>query len=311
MAESQLTTEQQVVSMWKLGGLTPLELGKRVWKEIDHDNVTGRASELAYNFLMAIFPLLLVLLAVLGIFAARGTQLRDALFNGLANVVPGSAWQLVSKTLDEVVKSSGGGKLTFGIVLTLWSAAGGTSTMMSALNEAYHIRERRPWWKVRVVSVGLTLAISVLILSALAVVLFGNHIATIAGAKFGLGDAVVIGWKVLEWIAALFFVSMAFALVYYFGPDVEEQHWYWITPGSFIGVGLWLTASFGFRVYLHFFNSYSKTYGSLGAVIILLLWFYITGLAFLVGGEINSEIEQAAAHRGHPEAKAEGERVAA
>ena len=152
MAESQLTTEQQVVSMWKLGGLTPLELGKRVWKEIDHDNVTGRASELAYNFLMAIFPLLLVLLAVLGIFAARGTQLRDALFNGLANVVPGSAWQLVSKTLDEVVKSSGGGKLTFGIVLTLWSAAGGTSTMMSALNEAYHIRERRPWWKVRVSS---------------------------------------------------------------------------------------------------------------------------------------------------------------
>ena len=150
-----------------------------------------------------------------------------------------------------------------------------------------------------------------LILSALVVVLFGNHIAAIAGAKFGLGDVVVIGWKVLEWIAALFFVSLAFALVYYYGPDIEEQHWYWITPGSFIGVALWLTASFGFRVYLHFFNSYSKTYGSLGAVIILLLWFYITGLAFLVGGEINAEIEQAAAHRGHPEAKAEGERVAA
>src|SRR5436190_7706137 len=251
MAESELTTEQQVVSMWKLGGLAPIQLAKRVWAEIDHDNVLGRSSELAYNFLMAVFPLLLVLLALLGIFASRGTALRDALFNGLANVVPGSAWQLVSKTLNEVVKASGGGKLTFGIVLTLWSASGGTSTMMSALNEAYHLRERRPWWKVRVVSIGLTLAISVLILSALAVVLFGNHIATIAGAKFGLGDVVVIGWKVVEWIGALFFVSVAFALVYYFGPDVEEQHWYWITPGSLIGVGLWLIASFGFRIYLH------------------------------------------------------------
>jgi membrane protein len=311
MAESQLTTEQQVMSMWKLGGLKPLELGKRVWREIDHDNILGRASELAYNFLIAIFPLLLVLLTILGMFASRGTQLRDTLFTGLASVVPGSAWDLVSKTLNEVINSSGGGKLTFGIVLTLWSASAGTSTMISALNEAYHIRDRRPWWKVRLIAIGLTLAISLLVLSALVVVLFGNHIAASLGAKFGLGDVVVIGWKVVQWIAALFFVSLAFALVYYFGPDVEEQHWYWITPGSFIGVGLWLAASFGFRVYLHFFNTYSKTYGSLGTVIILLLWFYITGLAFLVGGEINSEIEQAAAHRGHPEAKAEGERVAA
>lgn len=311
MAESQLTTEQQVMSMWKLGGLKPLELGKRVWREIDHDNILGRASELAYNFLIAIFPLLLVLLTILGMFASRATQLRDTLFTGLASVVPGSAWELVSKTLNEVINSSGGGKLTFGIVLTLWSASAGTSTMISALNEAYHIRDRRPWWKVRLIAIGLTLAISLLILSALAVVLFGNHIAATLGAKFGLGDVVVIGWKVVQWIAALFFISLAFALVYYFGPDVEEQHWYWITPGSLIGVGLWLAASFGFRLYLHFFNTYSKTYGSLGAVIILLLWFYITGLAFLVGGEINSEIEQAAAHRGHPEAKAEGERVAA
>jgi membrane protein len=130
------------------------------------------------------------------------------------------------------------------------------------------------------------------------------------GETLGLGAIAVFAGKVLVWPLALAFVVISFSLVYYFGPDVKEQHWYWITPGSLIGVLLWLLASFGFRVYLHFFNSYSKTYGSLGAVIILLVWFYVAGLTFLLGGEINAEIEHAAAHRGHPEAKAEGQKAA-
>ena len=109
---------------------------------------------------------------------------------------------------------------------------------------------------------------------------------------------------------ALAFVVIAFAVIYYFGPDVKERHWYWITPGSVVGVALWAIASAAFRGYLHFFNSYSKTYGSLGAVMILMLWFYITGLAFLVGGQINSTIEHAAAEHGHPEAKSVGRKAA-
>ena len=126
-----------------------------------------------------------------------------------------------------------------------------------------------------------------------------------------MGLAFALAWKGLALLAALFFIVFSFSLIYYYGPDLEEQHWYWITPGSLIGVALWLAASFGLRIYLHFFNSYSKTYGSLGAVIILLLWFYLTGFAFLVGGEVNAVIENAAAERGHPEAKAEGEKKAA
>jgi membrane protein len=118
-------------------------------------------------------------------------------------------------------------------------------------------------------------------------------------------------WKALEWPIALMFVVLSFSLIYYFGPDLKEQHWYWITPGSLFGVLVWLIASFGFRGYLHFFNTYSRTYGSLGAVMILLVWFYVTGLAFLIGGEINAQIEHAAAERGHPEAKAEGQKQAA
>jgi len=142
-------------------------------------------------------------------------------------------------------------------------------------------------------------------------VLSGGYLANIAGAHFGLRTYAIIGWKVAQWVVAAAFITFSFSLIYYFGPDVKEQHWYWITPGSVLGVLLWIAVSFGFRLYLHFFNSYSRTYGSLGAVMILLMWLYVTGFSFLVGGEINAQIEHAAARRGHPEAKAPGEKKAA
>jgi membrane protein len=209
-----------------------------------------------------------------------------------------------------VIKNSGGGKLTLGLILALWAGAGGMSSLMSGLNAAYNVRDGRPWWKKRLIAIALTLGISILVIAALFIVVAGGSVAEFVGAKLSLAGITVIAWKIVQWPVALAFIILAFALIYYFGPDLKEQHWYWITPGSLIGVLLWLATSFGFRVYLHFFNSYSKTYGSLGAVIILLLWFYVTGLSFLIGGEINSEIEHAAAERGHPEAKHEGQKAA-
>jgi membrane protein len=170
--------------------------------------------------------------------------------------------------------------------------------------------ESRPWWKVRLIALGLTTAISALVIAALALVLFGGYATELAGAKLHLGSLLVVSGKVLQWPAALFFITLSFSIIYFFAPDIEEQHWYWITPGSIVGVFVWLAVSFGFRAYLHFFNSYSKTYGSLGAAIILLIWFYVTGSAFLIGGEINAQIEHAAARRGHPEAKGTGEKTA-
>ena len=311
MEDSVLNTEQQVKTIWHLGGMKPMALGKRVWSEIDHDNVLTHAAALAYNYLGSLFPLLLFLTALLGFFAARGSQLRDLLFNALQQLIPGGASQLISTTMNEITKAAGGGKMTLGIVLGLVSASGGMSTMISSLNAAYDIRDSRPWWKPRGIALALTTALIVLMTTALFIVLFGSRIANHLAHAGWIGPVVHIGWMVLQWPAALFFVTVSFALIYYYGPDLHEQHWYWITPGSLVGVTLWLIASFGLRLYLHFFNSYSKSYGSLGAVIILMLWFYITGLAFLMGGEINSEIEHAAARRGHPEAKAEGEKKAA
>jgi membrane protein len=311
MTESRLSTAEQVASLWTLGGLSVSELSARVWRAFSDNFLLDRAAALAFNFILALFPLLLFLLAVLGIFASRGTALRDNLMQYLSQVLPPAAFQVVSHTLAEVARTSGGGKLTLGIVLTLWFASGGMASMISALDGAYEVRENRSWFKVRATAVVLTVAISILVISALLVILAGSYVVNVLATHYGLGEAAVIAWRIAEIIVALLFVSVSFSLIYYNGPDLEEQHWYWITPGSVIGVLLWVAASFGFRAYLHFFNSYSRTYGSLGAAMILLMWLYITGLAFLVGGEINAQIEHAVAVRGHPEAKAPGEKKAA
>jgi len=310
MGKSRLTTAEQVSSIWALGGLTVPQLMKNVWDRISRDDVLGRAGQLAYNFFLAIFPLLLFLISIFGLLASRGTALRTQLFNALGRALPPDAFRLTSKTVNEIIASSGRGKTIFGALFFLWSATIATATMMSVLNAAYHVYDSRPWYKVRAEALGLTLCLCILVIVGLTVVLFGGQFATILSAKVG-GGAIVMVWQVVQWILALSALSLAFSLIYYFGPDVKEQHWYWITPGSVVGVLLWFLSSLGFRAYLHFFNTYNKTYGSLGAVIILLLWFYVTGLAFLLGGEINAAIEHAAAERGHPEAKAEGEKKAA
>ena len=169
-----------------------------------------------------------------------------------------------------------------------------------SLNAAYDVAETRSWWKRRAIAVGLTVALSVLIVAALTLVLGGSKIADYFAGKYGFGAVFTITWKVLQWPIALAFMLLAFALIYYFAPDLRDQDWKWLTPGSAAGVALWLLVSFAFKAYLHFFDSYSKTYGSLGAVIVLMLWLYLLGLAVLAGGEINSEIENAAAAEGEP-----------
>ncbi len=310
-SESKLSTQQQISSLWSLGGLSIRELGRRVYRGIFDDYLLDRASALAYNFILALFPLMLFLLAVFGIFASHSATLRLNLFNYLGQVLPPAAFEVINRTLAEVTRNAGGAKLTVGIVLTLWFAAGGMSSMISGLNGVYEVREARSFVKVRLTALALTCAISILIMSALAAILAGDFVANYVGSYFGLREAIVVAWRAAQIVVALAFVVCSFSLIYYNGPDLEEQHWYWITPGALIGVLLWVAASFAFRAYLHFFNSYSKTYGSLGAAMILLMWLYITGFSFLIGGEINAQIEHAAAMRGHPEAKDPGEKKAA
>jgi membrane protein len=165
------------------------------------------------------------------------------------------------------------------------------SAVVVSLNKVYQVSESRPWWKQKLTIVGLTIALAALMIVALTLALYGGAIGQSLFVHVGAGGIFRAAWKMLQWPAAFAAMFLSFSLVYYFAPDVEESKWYWVTPGSAAGVGLWLVASLGFRLYLHFFNSYSATYGSLGAVVILMLWLYITGFAILVGGEVNWVIE--------------------
>ena len=291
------------LSMWTLSGLSWKKMTVRVWNEMNRDDVFGDAAKLAYYFLLALFPLLIFLTSAIGLIWSAAPSMRHTLFQYLARVMPSSASQLIDSTMLEVTSSSSAGKLSFGLLLALWAASTGMEAITEALNTAYDVEETRPWWKRRLAAVLLTVGLSILIVAALAMVIGGGRLADYLAAVFGFGSAFAWVWKILQWPLALASILTAFALIYYFAPDLRDQDWKWITPGSVIGIALWLLASFGLKSYLHFFNTYSTTYGSLGAVIILMLWLYLTGLAVLIGGEVNAEIENVAAQRGAPDAK--------
>ena len=297
-----MNTEGQKVkpSIWKLGGLTWRELGKRLWVEILESDLFTRAAALSFYFLLALFPLLLFLTALLGYFADSGTELRENLHSYLGGVVPRSASELIYTTISEINKGTGSGKLSFGLIVSLLFASSGMGAVSETLNAAYGVRESRPWWKVRLITIGLTVALAVLILSALILMFYGGEIGEAVSNHFGLSNAFTFAWGVLQWPIVLAFMLLALALIYHFAPDLYHQKWHWVTPGSAVGLSIWILVSLCFRIYLRYLNTYSVIYGSLGAVIILLLWFYLTGAAILAGGKVNAEIENAAAQAGEP-----------
>lgn len=233
-----------------------------------------------------------MLINVLGYMAQEGTAFREKLLSYLAAIMPGSAIALVRTTLDEISVSSGSGKVSFGLLAAFWAASNGMGAISDTLNTAYNVKERRPWWKVRLICICLTVAVAILILAALAIVLYGGTIGEALAATYGFGNLFTTVWTIVQWPIALVFVLTTFNLIYNFAPNLSSRARSWITPGAFVGVVLWLLVSFGFRAYLSFFDSYSVTYGSLGAVIVLMLWFYLTGVAILIGGEVNSELSR-------------------
>jgi membrane protein len=294
MASPEVPNPKQSESLWKLGGLTLGQLGRTVFEQIIAIDVFGRAAELAFYFLFALFPLILLMMTLFGLFASHSVELQNDLLSYFADFLPPTAFQLLKRVATELAANASGGKLTFGIVSALWCTAGGIRSMISFLNSAHHVREARPWFKVRAIALGLSLLISLLLLTALFMVLVGSHFVGWLGTELRLNPIVVVAWKGVQWPAAILFVGMACSLIYSWGPNLKERRrWHWFTPGSAFGGFVWLVASFGFRMYLHFFDNYSVSYGSLGAVMILLVWLYVTGLACLIGAEINAEIERA------------------
>jgi len=279
-------------SLWKLGGLTPRQLSSTVLEQLIANNIFGRAAELAFYFLFALFPLILLMTTLFGLFASHSVELQSNLLSYFADFLPPTAFQLLKRVTTELATHASHGKLTFGVVSAFWVISSGISSMISFLNLAHHVRETRPWFKVQGIALGLSILISILLLAALFMVLVGSHFVGWLGIGLRLHPMVVLVWKGIQWPTAILFVSTSCSLIYYWGPNLKDRRrWHWFTPGSAFGGFVWLAASFGFRMYLLFFNNYSASYGSLGAVMILLVWLYVTGLACLIGAEINAEIE--------------------
>jgi membrane protein len=294
------------ISPWKLGGLTLRELACRVWDEINEDEIVDRAAALSYYFLFALFPTLLFLTALLGMLPFPG--LMDTLMTYVDQTLPGDAASVITKTLAEVVRGSRGSLLSIGALAALWAASAGLGSMMTALNVAYDVRDQRPWWKRRLVAIGLTVGFSLFILGGLVVMVFGPKLGGVVAGWFGLGALFTSVWTAASVPVAILLVLIGIALVYYLAPAVE-QNWRWVTPGSVVALVVWLVTTYGLRVYVTHFANYNATYGSIGGVILLMLWLYLTGIALLLGAEVNAEIEHAAARHGEPTAKLPGQQA--
>ena len=175
--------------------------------------------------------------------------------------------------------------------MALWSSSAAMVSVIDAMNRAFDIEDSRPWWKRRLIAIALTIGLALFILTSFGLIVAGPWLADFLGRQFGLAPAFTMAWKVLQWPVVFLLASTGFGVVYYFAPDAEQE-WVWITPGALTATALWFIASLAFRYYVVNFGNYEEAYGTLGAIILTLLWFYITGLAMVIGAELSAEIHR-------------------
>ena len=283
------------VSPWTLGGLSVRGLATLVWAEILKDELLDRAAALSYYFVFALFPTLLFLTTLIGMLP--GPDLMERFMAPAHDLLPPDVASLLSRTLAEIQQGAGSGLLSIGAAVALWGASRGMVSIITTLNVVYGVTNPRPWWRRQLAALALTVGFSVLALGALLSVVFGERIGQAAAAWAGLGGVLTGVWSLLQWPLGVLFILTGIDLVYHLAPAVR-QRWYWLTPGSALAGVAWAAVSLGLRAYVNQFANYNATYGSIGGVILLLLWLYLTGLALLIGGEVNSVIARAAAERG-------------
>lgn len=267
-----------------------IELTRRTIRDTIDDGCPGLAAQLAFYFFLALFPALLFVVSLLGYLPIEPAL--QTMILRLEGLLPQQVLTLIRDQLDRVVAGASGGLLTFGIAGAVWSSSSAIVAIIDALNHAYDIEERRPWWKARLIAMGLTIALAVFVVTAFALVVGGTDLAVWLAGLVGVDEAFTGVWALGQWLVALALVVIAVDLVYYLAPNVDFE-WAWVTPGALVATGLWLLASIGFRTYVQNFSNYSDLYGAIGGVIVLMLWFYLCGFALLIGAELNAEIEKA------------------
>lgn len=265
---------------------------RKAVREFQRDQCTDLAAALTYYAVLSIFPALVVMVSLLGVFG-QGRRTVDALLDIAGDVAPASALDTLRPTIEQLVNSpTAGFALVFGIVGALWSASGYVGAFGRAMNRIYEIDEGRPVWKLRPVQLLLTLAGLVMAAAVVFMLAISGPVAHAIGDAIGLGDAAVTVWNVVRWPLILLFVVVAVAILYYVTPNVEQPKFRWISGGAALAIVVWIIASLGFGLYVANFGSYNKTYGALAGVIVFLLWVWITNLALLFGAEVDAEIER-------------------
>ena len=284
--------------------LTWTELIKRTAREASSDNCLGLAAQLSYYFLLALVPAILCVVALASFIPV---QVVHDLIARMGAVVPADIVNILREQLQNVSNGRNRGIFTVGMLMAIWSSSAAVVGIIDALNRAYDIEEARPWWKVRLTAITLTLGVAVFVVVAFGLVMIGPTLADQVASRLGLGAAFALGWKILQWPIVFALIVVVVGVIFYFGPDAE-QDWEWVTPGAVLGTVLWLVASLGFKIYVTNFANYNESYGSLGGVIVLMLWFYVSSLAILIGAEMNAEIEHASPHGKAPGEKVPGEK---
>ncbi|HZP41634.1 MAG TPA: YihY/virulence factor BrkB family protein [Candidatus Binatia bacterium] len=275
---------------WRLlfAGLRhPTRFFRELLARIQEDRTLTYAAALAYYFFLALFPFLLFLLALVTVLPLHG--LDTWILGEMKQVVPGEGYALLERAIRGLLAQPRGGLVSLGAVLALWTASSAFASVMDALSRAYRVADCRPWWKARAIAIALTVGVSLFMIGAFTLALFGGPVVRVVGNAFGPGAALVS--FVVRWLLAIAFISIVVAAVYYFCPDVDQQSWRWVTPGSVVFTLGFGATSAAFSYYVSHFGSYNKTYGSLGAVIILLVWFYLFAIFLLLGGQLNALLE--------------------
>ena len=267
---------------------------RRTVKEFRNDNLTDWAAGLTYYAVLALFPALIVLVALVGLFG-QYPKTTDSLLHILGDVgVPSKTTDSLKGTINNIVTNKGGAGALLGVGLlgAVWSASGYIGAFMRASNAIFETPEGRPFWKLRPLQVLVTLAMTMLFALVLIALVVTGPLADAIGKEVGLGSTTVTIWNIAKWPVLAFVVSLMLAVLYYAAPNARLPRFQWISPGAVVALVAWVVVSFGFFQYAKHFGSHDKTYGTLGAAITLLVWMWLTNLAILFGQELNAEVER-------------------
>jgi membrane protein len=285
-----------------LSGRSWLQALKRAFQSFREDNATDWAAGLTYYAVLSVFPGIIVLFSLLGVFGSY-PQTADALLDIVADLGPASAVDTLTGPIEDVTSSSGtaGALLGFGTLAAIWAASGYLGAFARASNAIYGVEEDRPFWKLRPQQVGVTVVL--LVFAALIAVglVISGPVARSIGDVIGVGSTAVDIWNIAKWPVMIVLVAVMLAILFYWAPDLEAKRFRWISPGSFFAVIIVIVASALFAFYVANFGSYSATYGSLGGIIVFLLWLWIANNGLLLGQELNAQLDRARVPEGEGE----------